>query len=119
MNDKFSYLSSKIEKKECPNFCKEYSTILKKNIQCGICFWNDVTLPLENIPECSRCKNDNIKIKEMMKDNNENTIKCEISCTPLCLWYDWFDNKRKHIIKDKVLIIIKKDDKTKKNKENK
>jgi len=121
MNNKYSYLCKKLKKIECINMCKEYALTLNKPIQCGICFWNDIILPPEQISECSRCIEDTNKLKELLKDN-KNRIECEYNCCKSCLWFDYFDYKRNNLakIKGKELIVIKnKEKKEKKEKVDK
>jgi hypothetical protein len=118
MNDKYSYLCKKLKKVECTNMCKEYALVLNKPIQCGTCFWNDITLPPEQVPECSKCVEDTNKVKELLKDNKDK-IECEYNCCKSCLWFDYFDYKRNNLakIKGKELIVIK--NKEKKDKKDK
>jgi len=99
-SNKYSYLQSKFKKIKCANNCIELRKQYKKPIQCGICFWNNVTLPYENIPPCSRCTNDMKSFKAKLfqiqesKESNKKTILLKAECGKYCLWWDWFDNRR-------------------------
>ena len=95
-DNKYEYLESKSPKLPCLNMCKEYSEILGETV-CGTCFWNNIILPYENIPECSRCVKDFEELKKNIKNNN-GIITVRLECTENCLWFEWFENKRKIIV---------------------
>jgi hypothetical protein len=115
-DNKYDYLESKLKVEECPNMCLEYGEVLRKEIACGICFWRNVTLQYEMIPECSRCLRDMENCKSKLK-SNELIIYLQEECSNNCLWYDWFHNRRKTLVSEsnKKLEYVKKEDR----KENK
>jgi hypothetical protein len=119
-DSKYEYLESKLKIEECDNFCTEYSVILKKNIMCGKCFWRNVTLPYDMIPECSICKKDMENFKNKFNEGIS-SINMQLECSIHCLWYDWFDSKRQLQAKQaKIkLIYTKKEDKLNDNKNKK
>ena len=93
---KVAYLKFKLPYKECPNECIKYRVELKNDkIQCGVCFWNDITLPRDRIPECSKCKND---YKTYINLSESKRIEFKFQHNSHCLWYDWF----KYKIKQKI-----------------
>jgi hypothetical protein len=65
---------------------------------CGVCWWGDITLPPEQIPECSWCKEDSIMIKSIAKMNPGSKIEFEPKCFKRCIWWDWFDRERRNKI---------------------
>ena len=118
-DNKYDYLESKLRVEECPNMCLEYGEVLRKEITCGICFWRNVTLRYEMIPECSRCLRDIENCKNKLK-SNESIIYLQEECSNNCLWYDWFDNRRKTLVSEsnKKLEYVKKENKKDNKKEN-
>lgn len=56
---------------------------------CGECFWQGVTIKPECILECSKCKIDTDAIKRQPE--------IEAKCCKNCLWWDFFDLKRRVI----------------------
>ena len=95
---KTDYLSKKILTEPCINNCIEkriqYNLPL---LQCGICFWNNVQLPKNKIPECSRCIMDTKNYGELLNQKKEKDVKH--LCSKNCLWWDWNENKRKNMKK--------------------
>ena len=86
------YLTQKMPHTPCPNDCIQNRKIYNNDqIQCGTCFWNDIRLPYNMIPECSLCKQDyNSFVSSSEKDKH----KFKSKCSKYCLWYDWFCMKR-------------------------
>ena len=114
-NSKYTYLESKLEvKEECISFCKEYNDIYKKNIRCcNICFYKNVILPYDRIPECSTCLRDMENFKNKLNtDHDQQIIKLQSECCIHCLWWDWFDKKRRDTLSNlnKKLEYVKKID---------
>ena len=110
-DNKYEYLESKLKIEEsCPKMCKEYSEILGEII-CGVCFWKNIIIPYENIPECLRCCNDMEKFKNKLK-SSENIISLKLECSKHCLWFDWFNSKRNNLAinNSKNIIYIKRDE---------
>ena len=110
-NNKLEYLDIKLKDDDiCTQYCDDFNKIYQyKKYQCGVCFWKDVILPHNMIPECSRCKRDMINFREQLK-LPETKIKLQNECFSDCLWWDWFDNRRKILAKEssKEIIYIKK-----------
>lgn len=65
---------------------------------CGMCFWKNITLPPESIPECGRCREDSVMVKQLYKANPNTKIEYEPKCFKLCVWWDWFDRERRNKI---------------------
>ena len=86
---KSNYLAAKLKKTTCPEVVK-----CKKNkaTQCGTCFWNNITLPFEKIPECRNCREDYL-FKRENKDNKGWLDDYRDKCCSFCLWHDWFQLK--------------------------
>ena len=58
-----------------------------------------------NIPECSNCKYDTELLKTTKKE-------IKLRCCEFCIWYKWFDNKRKIYAKKEgkeLIYFIRKD----------
>lgn len=58
-------------------------------------FWKHIQRYPSNIPECTRCLEDNKRFTGLVNTNMEDDF--ESNCNRYCLWYDWFDYKRNKI----------------------
>lgn len=68
-----------------------------KETLCGACFTNNIILPYNNIPVCTRCKDDTQKFRkelDRMKNRPNDVLEFKIDCTKYCLWYEWFHMRR-------------------------
>lgn len=82
--DKLSYLKNKIkeEKHEC-----------KIKNECNVCWWKNVTISPNLIPECRHCLEDMETFRSLAGKYSK--INFEPKCNIYCLWWTWFHNKRK------------------------
>jgi hypothetical protein len=65
----------------------------------GANWWRQVTLPAEQIPECSLCLADTQKVRTWSGVGGKgNTCKVEPDCSKRCIWFDWFDARRRLIL---------------------
>jgi hypothetical protein len=79
--DKETYLKTKFQLEEC-----KYSE--DKSHFCRICFWNHIVIkPLDKIPECRNCIFDT--------DTFKKNYKMKPTCSKYCIWFEWFEHKRK------------------------
>lgn len=75
-------------------------------------WWFSITItPLLDIPECTNCKNDTLKLKHSLGHD------VQVSCCQHCLWYEWFDFRRKNHARNhnKTLVYFYKKNKDGKN----
>lgn len=90
MESEYEYLKRKItihaEDKE-PCGCD------RKSGFCGQCFWQGISKnpDLERIPQCSKCCEDTKRFAQMNQDERS---KFKTSCSPWCLWFEWFATRR-------------------------
>lgn len=85
----YDYLGKKI------NIDRKCEPHLQNNM-CGVCFWEGISVRLEDIPECTVCKEDTEKFGRLVKDNPKaKTFEFEPDCFKACLWWEWFHNVRK------------------------
>jgi hypothetical protein len=66
-------------------------------------WWAGVTNPYP--PECSRCREDMSRFMEQVKrykHQSSGKLQFIVKCGPGCIWWDWFDRKRKDMGMDIV-----------------
>jgi hypothetical protein len=94
---KQDYLSQKIQIEPCNNCIENRLKYNLPLLQCGICFWNACQLPIDKVPECSRCIIDTKNYGELFHQKKEKDWKP--LCCKQCLWWDWNETKRRNMKK--------------------
>jgi hypothetical protein len=101
----YSYIKGKTHI-EIPPRMEGESDVDYSERTCGERFWKGITLAPKKIPECSLCREDyaavKAVVKEHAKDKDEDAEyqKYEIKCTKFCIWFDYFEEKRRSLISD-------------------
>lgn len=72
--------------------------------QCNECWYANVIIrPFKFIPECISCVRDTANLKNLLKlakASKKKEIEMELNCCYSCLWFKWFDNKRKNLAEE-------------------
>ena len=98
--DKTTYLSRYFNLREGP--CKVCRP--DTNDICNECWYNNVIIqPFDRIPECIKCLADTNKCKALLQEAKKakrREIELELGCCRVCIWYEWFHNKRSYLSKE-------------------
>jgi hypothetical protein len=93
--NKTDYLIKKQNNQECINKRK-----CDENECCGPCWYRNVSINPNFIPECALCLEDMETFKIKVKDRKNKNIELKCKCCIYCIWFDYFDMKRKQLCKE-------------------
>lgn len=88
--NKMQYLSKKLPHLECKYDGK---CLQMTEGCCSHCWWNNITIPYEDIQECKLCAQDVEKYKEILSQELEDPdreYRKHEKCSRWCLWHDYF-----------------------------